>query len=77
MNSSATGSRWDERTSAPKALIEQTDDVFESLFERSADAIWLYEVRDARTIVLVDCNCAAVHLIGAKNKEQFLRTRPE
>jgi PAS domain S-box-containing protein len=77
MNSSATGSRWDERTSAPKALIEQTDDVFESLFERSADAILLYEVHDPQTIVLVNCNQAAIKLIGAENKEQLFRSRPE
>jgi PAS domain S-box-containing protein len=48
--------------------------VFEGLFERSADAIWLY---DPQTIVLVDCNQAAVLLIGAESKEQLLQTRPE
>jgi PAS domain-containing protein len=48
--------------------------VFESLFEQSSDAIWLY---DPKTIVLLDCNQAAVKLMGAETKEQFLRTRPE
>jgi len=57
--------------------LEQDGRVFENLFERSADAIWLYEVQDPQTLVLVDCNDAAVRLIGAEAKEQFLRTRPE
>jgi len=51
--------------------------VFESLFERSADAIWLHEVHGPLTAVLVDCNQAAVELIGAENKQQLLRTRPD
>jgi PAS domain S-box-containing protein len=51
--------------------------VFESLFERSADAIWLYDVSDPRTAVLVDCNQAAVELIGAQSKQQLLSTPPE
>jgi PAS domain S-box-containing protein len=74
MKSPAVGRAWDERTSAPDRLRQQTEGVFESLFERSADAIWLY---DPRTAMLVDCNQAAVELIGAQNKEQVLRTRPE
>ena len=65
MNSSASDLDWDERTSAPRRLVNHTDDVFDSLFERSADAIWLY---DPETSLLVDCNRAAVELIGAKNK---------
>jgi PAS domain S-box-containing protein len=51
--------------------------VFESLFERSVDAIWLFEVFDPQTLVLVDCNRAAVQLIGAEHKHQVLRLRPE
>jgi len=74
MNSSASDLDWDERTSAPRRLVNHTDDVFDSLFERSADAIWLY---DPETSLLVDCNRAAVELIGAKNKRQLLGTRPE
>ena len=74
MNSSSADPEWDERTSAPERLVQQTDQVFESLFERSADAIWLY---DPQTAALVDCNQAAVELIGAANKEQLLRTLPE
>jgi PAS domain-containing protein len=40
--------------------------VFESLFERSADAIWLF---DPQTGVFVDCNSAAVELMCAGTKE--------
>jgi PAS domain S-box-containing protein len=70
----ATGFEWDERTSAPKRTLKHSVEVFKSLFERSADAIGLY---DPRTATLVDCNQAAVELIGAKSKQQLLRTRPE
>src|SRR4051812_42116186 len=72
MNSASTDLLWDQRTSAPGPSFEQTHGVFQSLFEQSSDAIWLY---DPKTIVLLDCNPAAVKLMGAENKEQFLRTR--
>src|SRR3954470_15938504 len=64
----------EEGACAPGRLIEQCGPVFESLFERSADAIWLF---DPEAGVFLDCNQAAVELIGAKNKEQLLRVRPE
>jgi PAS domain S-box-containing protein len=48
--------------------------MFELLFERSADAIWLY---DPETGVFVDCNDAAVELLRADSRAQLLRTRPE
>jgi PAS domain S-box-containing protein len=51
--------------------------VFESLFECSSDAIWLFELRDPRTLVLVDCNRVAVELVGARDKQQVLHARPE
>ena len=65
---------WSERTSAPKPPLKQTDAVFESFFERTLDAVWLF---DPTAGVFVDCNEAAVSLIGAKNKEQVLQLRPE
>jgi PAS domain S-box-containing protein len=74
MNSVQPEPQWDESTSAPQRPFEHTASVFESLFSCSPDAIWLY---DAATVVLVDCNQAAVELIGAENKEQLLGTRPE
>ncbi|MFO1500014.1 MAG: PAS domain-containing sensor histidine kinase [Verrucomicrobiota bacterium] len=73
MRTSASGADWDERASAPGLQLRQTAAVFESFFERSADAIWLY---DAQTAMLVDCNEAAVKLIGAADKQQLLRTFP-
>jgi PAS domain S-box-containing protein len=65
---------WDERTSAGGLSPRHTDSVFESFFERSFDAVWLF---DPQAGVFVDCNQAAVQLIGAKSKQQLLQARPE
>jgi PAS domain S-box-containing protein len=48
--------------------------VFQSLFESSADAIWLY---DPNSGLLTDCNQAAVELMGAEDKQQLVPSRPE
>lgn len=48
--------------------------MFESFFARSADPIWLY---DPERGLLVDCNDAALRLIGAQHKQEFLPARPE
>ena len=74
MNSSATDLDWGERTSASEPLRTHTGGVFESLFERTFDAVWLL---DPQAGVFVDCNQAAVELIGAKCKAQLLQARPE
>ena len=74
MKSVATEPGWDGRPSAPESLMGHSDGVFESLFERSADAIWLYDPQEA---LLLDCNQAALALVGATSKEQFLPARPE
>ena len=71
------GRRWVESPSAPDLLFEHTSGVFQNLFERSADAIWLFEFLGPETLVLVDCNQAAVELIGAEDKQQVLHARPE
>jgi len=65
---------WDERTSASEGSSRHADGVFESLFERSADAIWLY---DPQTGSFLDCNQAAVEMMGAQTKQQLLPSRPE
>lgn len=65
---------WAERTSAPNLPIKQTDTVFESFFERTSDAVWLF---DPQAGVFLDCNQAAVDLIGAKSKAELLQTKPE
>jgi PAS domain S-box-containing protein len=77
MNSCAIDAEWSESPSASEPWLKHTGGVFENLFQRSGDAIWLHEVSDLRTAVLVDCNQAAVELIGAECKQQLLSTRPE
>jgi PAS domain S-box-containing protein len=74
MNPSATNLEWDERTSAAPPLLKHTEGVFESFFERSFDAVWLF---DPQAGVFVDCNQAAVQLVGAENKQQLLQAKPE
>src|SRR5437764_5912406 len=56
---------WDERASAMYRLREETGHVFETLFERSADAILLF---DPQAGEFVDCNPAAVELMRAGTK---------
>src|ERR1700744_6007901 len=65
---------WTERTSASEPRLKQTEGVFESFFERTFDAVWLF---DPQTGVFVDCNQAAIDLIGAKSKAQVLGKTPE
>lgn len=48
--------------------------MFLHLFERSADAIWLF---DPQAGVFVDCNQAAVELMRARGRDQLLQQRPE
>ncbi len=74
MKTSPADGEWDQSASAREPSLKHSGAVFDSLFERSADAIWLY---DPRTAELVDCNQAAVALIGAADKQQLLPTRPE
>ena len=47
--------------------------MFQQLFERSADAIFLF---DPGREVFVDCNQAAVEMMGATSKEQLLLVHP-
>src|SRR6476660_8140471 len=65
---------WYESRSARGRRGEQTGPVFESLFERSAGAIRLF---DPQAGVSVDCNSAAVELMCAGTKEKLLGARPE
>ena len=48
--------------------------MFQSLFESSAEAIWLYDLHSG---LLTDCNQAAVELMGAENRQQLVPSRPE
>ena len=73
-NPTPTLGKWTERPSVLALGLGQGDSMFELLFERSADAIWLF---DPRTGVFVDCNQAAVDLMRAGTKEKLLQLRPE
>ena len=66
--------KWNERSSAARAQDAHINSMFELLFERTADAIWLYNPAAG---VFVDCNRAAVELMGAASKAQLLHVRPE
>jgi PAS domain S-box-containing protein len=74
INPTIPGNEWDESASAISQSAGQTGPVFESFFEASVDAVWLF---DPQAGVFVDCNQAAVELIGAKSKVQLLQTKPE
>src|SRR5262249_22136497 len=63
-----------ERTSAPGAPTEQYGSMFDLLFQRSADAIWLL---DPATNLFLDCNQSAVALMRAEKKENLLNHSPE
>ena len=70
----STGREWDESPSAAEWPLKDNSSMFQLLFERSADAIWLF---DPQAGVFVDCNPAAVELMGAGTKERLLGARPE
>jgi len=65
--------QWNQRCNAPEASPVHSESMFQLLFERSADAIWLFDPRDA---VFVDCNDAAVALMRSGTKDKLLRTHP-
>src|SRR6266513_4019698 len=64
----------DASPSAAEPLASHNPSMFQLLFERSADAIWLF---DPHAGVFVDCNLAAVELMRAGTKEKLLGARPE
>src|SRR5438093_5670372 len=64
----------DESPSAAEWSFRDNPSMFQLLFERSADAIWLF---DPGANVFVDCNSAAVELMRADTKQQLLGARPE
>ncbi len=69
----STPGQCTERSNVPNALSSDSPSMFRLLFERSADAIWLYDARDQ---VFVDCNDAAVTLMRCGTRERLLRVRP-
>ncbi len=65
--------KWNERPSAPSGVLADAGTMFQLLFDRSADAIVLF---DPQSGVFVDCNAAALSLLRARSKEQLLDTSP-
>src|SRR5262245_61154306 len=65
--------QWGERTSPGDVSLTDNETMFQQLFERSADAIFLF---DPRREVFVDCNWAAVEMMGASSKQQLLLVHP-
>src|SRR5580765_2226773 len=68
--SSADGKR-DQRCNTAGPDSGDTEPMFRLLFERSGDAIILF---DPQKQALVDCNAAAVRLMRAPSKEHLLNT---
>jgi PAS domain S-box-containing protein len=68
-----TEGKWNERSKLP-AAASSGQGMFGLFFERSAEAIWLF---DPQARLFVDCNQPAVDLMRCGSKEQLLRTRPE
>src|SRR5437762_12519366 len=73
-NASSSAPQRDESPSATESAFKDNPSMFQLLFERSADAIWLF---DPKAGVFVDCNAAAVELMQAGTKERLLGARPE
>ncbi len=74
MNTANPGDeQWNQRCNAPGAALEDTASMFRLLFERSTDPIWLF---DPVAGVFLDCNEAAVSLIGCGTKEKLLKASP-
>jgi PAS domain S-box-containing protein len=64
---------WGESASATGASLADSESMFRRLFERSADAIFLF---DPGREVFVDCNRAAVEMMRATSKKQLLMVHP-
>ena len=65
--------KWNQRCNALADHRGHTDPMFHLLFERSADAIWLF---DPRSKLCIDCNPAAVEMMRSPSKERLLHVGP-
>src|SRR3954469_24951540 len=68
------GQQWDERSNAKVNAFAETESMFHLLFERTADAVWLF---DPSTAQVMDCNHATVALMRCGQKEMLLGKRLE
>src|SRR5436190_4325680 len=69
-----TGQQWHERSSASESKLGETEPMFRLLFERSADAMSLFDPETGR---FVESNDAVVRQIGAPNKEALRGISPD
>ena len=65
---------WNERGNARGSPPGDTDAMFHLLFERTADAIWLF---DPGTATMVDCNEATVALMRCRSRADLVGKRAE
>lgn len=65
---------WDERGNAKSRLPGDPGSMFDLLFERTTDAIWLF---DPGTATIVDCNEATVALMRCGSSADVVGKRGE
>lgn len=63
---------WNERGNAEGGPPGDPESMFHLLFERTADAVWLF---DPGRATIVDCNEATVALMRCKNRAELIGTR--
>src|SRR5215469_11246288 len=73
MNTS-NSAEWNERCSASGGLSRNTESMFHLLFERTADAVWLF---DPDTATVVDCNEAVAALMRCESRAELIGKRAE
>jgi PAS domain S-box-containing protein len=73
MNTS-NSAEWNERCSAYGDPSRNTESMFHLLFERTADAVWLF---DPATATVVDCNKAAAALMRCASRADLIGKRAE
>src|SRR5215510_2969749 len=71
MNTS-NSAEWNEKCSASGGQLHNTESMFHLLFERTADAVWLF---DPGTATVVDCNKAAAALIRYESRADLIGKR--
>ena len=70
----SNSAEWNERCSASGGPSRNTESMFHLLFERTADAVWLF---DPGTATVVDCNKAAAALMRCASRADLIGKRAE
>src|SRR6516162_11301967 len=73
MNKS-NSAEWNERCSVSRGQSRNTESMFRLLFERTADAVWLFDPGNA---TVVDCNDAAAALMRCASRADLIGKRAE